>query len=726
MTRTRTALNTGFDDFLDWARQERGVALPPRPTDAVLALLALRGADRRAGVPEPTPELLRRVLLEDLPLVLHADADELAAVPGVLGALADRVRAAGRLNTKRRDRLLAAVAELVPEFEQAMGRPLNLTWPRWYASLLRADGVDTGDSGAVNAWLAAFDTAPHADRPAPPGPLHRADVTTATFAGRARLTEALLEAFAHDVEGHSGAGPLLPASEVLAADRPEDALADELESLAGELSDRWTATGLNEALTGPYEHLAPGPEALPHAVLADRFLDEHLDYYGASDVPLPPPAALPAPAEIEALLHGAPLPASLAAGDEDVRELAEHCGFPGQGSAVWSAGTPAEQVELGADILAVVVERVAADADPGDAYALDAAHILYTLYERGCTPDSVARKAAGHMDWWYDPVLEDAPLAVPDTAPATYTTPTPAELGELTGILELTESDRAELDGLARALAAVVDRLAATGCVFRTGDVFGLTPLGSAVVRHTLSVGHVAVPDARAVLGWDAASLVAAVEAWPPQIAARVLADWAAARGGDDATWSELLAAVPTAVPGRGLAGLVKRLDLAAVPVPPLKAALTDPLVGGHARRVLLARGEVAPADQVPLNAEAMVLLDELGDASFTDIREDVGAERGQEDVGRGPRRALLDAFDSAAAAWPGGPAELISALAAADPDRALPILDELRTRHPDSSVTDPAAHVLKEARALADRRNPRRRTGRRAGRHRKVRRAEL
>ncbi|MFD5426591.1 hypothetical protein [Streptomyces sp. NPDC127084] len=713
MTSTRTALNTGLDDLLAWARQERGADLPARPTDAVLALLALRGADRRAGVPEPTPELLRGVLLEDLPLVLEADADELAAVPGIITALADRVRAAGRLNAKRQARLIAAVDELAPEFAQAMSEPLNLTWSRWYASLLRADGIDTGDAGAVQAWLAELDATPHADRPMLPASLHRADVTTATFATRARLTEALLEAFAHDVEGPSATGPLLPASTALAADRPEDALAGELESLAGELSDRWTAAGLNEALTGRYQHLAPGPEALPHAVLADRFLDDHLDYYGASDVPLPPPAALPQPEEIRALLHAAPLPASLAASDEDVHELAEQCGFPGQGGVVWNAGTPAELVELGADILAAVVERVAADADPDDEYALDAAHILYTLYERGGTPDSVARKAAGHMEWSYDPALEDEPLAVPETAPATYTTPTPAELGELTGVSGLTESDRADLDSLARALADLVDRLAATGCVFRTGDAFGLTPLGSAVVRHTLSVGHVAVPEAHTVLEWDAARCVAAVEAWPPQIAARVLGDWTAARGGEDALWSELLAAVPTSVPSGAFARVLKRLDCAAIPVAPLKAALADPLIGGHVRRVLLARGEEAPEGQVPPTARAALLLGELEAASHGDFMDDIEATR-REGTPQSPPRALLDAFDSAAAVWPGGPADLIPVLAAADPDRALTILDDLRTRHPDSAVTDPAAHVLKETRASLDRGDPRRRVKKR------------
>ncbi|WP_432247209.1 hypothetical protein ACRAR1_03755 [Streptomyces sanyensis] len=160
MTRT-TSLNTGLDDFLAWAAAREGApALPERPADAVLCLLALRGADRRAGVPEPTPELVARVLGEDLPGLLWATAPETDAVPQVLYALADRVHQAGRLNAKRHLRLLEAVDAAVPAFRQAMADPARLTWHRWYASLLRADGVDPDDPSAVTAWLGGYAAAP--------------------------------------------------------------------------------------------------------------------------------------------------------------------------------------------------------------------------------------------------------------------------------------------------------------------------------------------------------------------------------------------------------------------------------------------------------------------------------------------------------------------------------------------------------------------------------------
>ncbi|MEU0271990.1 hypothetical protein [Streptomyces sp. NPDC006307] len=708
MTRT-TALNTGRDDFLSWAETEQGVTLPLRPADAVLTLLALRGADRRAGVPEPTPQLLRHVLHEDLPVLLHATPDELAAVPRVLTALADRVRAAHRLNAKRHARLLEAVQEAVPEYERAVHDPLNLTWPRWYASLLQADGVDPDDPGAVRDWLAAYARTPRPERRPLPPEVRRADVAARTFAAQALLTEALLDASARDAEGASPAGRLLPGAAFDAAGP------DELERLAAELIERWTAAGLAEALAGPYADLAPGPESLPHVALADRLLDEHLDYYGDTGLPLPPPPALPAPEELRDLLHAAPLPAALAAGaDGDLSELAERCGFPDPATSVWNEGTPQELTELAADILAATVERIAADNEEGEAedeYALDAAHVLYSLYERGGTPESVARKASDVAGGPPLPTeLEDAPAEVPETAPAAYATPSPQELSALLHRPGLTEADRAGLDGHARSLAAVVDRLAETGCVFRTGDAYGLTPLGDAVMRHLLTVAHVAAPARDTVLTWHADRVAAAVEYWPPAIAAATLTAWTASRAGDgagaDDAWSELLAAVSASA--HPSTTLFSHLALAGIPDAPLRAALTDPVVGAYAHRLLRDRGEDAPLDPVPLSARALLLLDELHTSWTQDMRALIDAaaaeEEGKKEEAREPEpapTALLDAFDAAAVAWPGGAAALVDALAAAHPS-AFVLLDDLRARHPDSRVASLAARAVKNARRPA------------------------
>ncbi|WP_267242098.1 hypothetical protein [Streptomyces sp. PR69] len=718
MTQSAAALNVGLQGFLSWAEQERGAAPPARTADAVLTLLALRGADRRAGVPEPTSQLLRQVLLDDLPVLLAATPAELEALPGVLTALVDRVRAAGRLNAKRRARLLAAVDDLMPEARGAAASPWKLTWPRWYASLLRADGVDADDPDAVRAWLAAHDALPHADRPELPAPLHRADVTARTFAVRASLTERLLAAFARDVEAPSPAGPLLPVTPALSADRPEDALTEELERIAAALVDRWSAAGLSEALAGPFAQLAPGPEAMPHMALADRLLDEHLDYYGDSGVPLPPPQALPAPDEILGLLHAAPLPATLATGaadDEELRPLAEQCGFPGPADIVWESGTPEEAVELAANILALEADRIPTASAAGpeaadEGYGLDAVHVLYALYERGGTPDSVARKASDMADWRVDPELEDAPVEVPDTAAAytaPYVTPSAADLSALLGLPGLTEDDRAELDAHARALAVVVDRLAETGCVFRTGDAYGLTSFGSAVLRHVLTAAHVAAPDLGTALSWSAAETVRAVQGWPLAVAAAVLGQWAEAHGGDPA-WSQLLGALSAAraadLPQVATPAVFARLDRAGIPATALRAALADPVLGGYARRSLLARGEDAPEDAVPQSARAVLLLEDLDQAWLADRRVLVTAEA-EDRAPKTPPTALPDAFDTAAAAWPDGPAGLLRALAAADAGPALRVLTDLADRHPDPRVASAASHEAKNAETPARKR---------------------
>ncbi|MGW2558659.1 hypothetical protein ACWCXB_05300 [Streptomyces sp. NPDC001514] len=678
MTRTTpiAALNTGLDDFLAWAETERGAAPPARPADAVLTFLALRGADGRAGVPEPTPQLLIRVLLEDLPGLLWATPEERAAMPDLLTALADRVRAGNRLNAKRHARLLAAVEDVMPEFERAMTDPRNLTWPRWYASLLRADGVDADDAAAVRTWLAAHSETPHADRPHLPSPLHRSAVVARTLAARAVLTEALLVQ-------DPAAGP------------------DQLERLAAELTDRWTASGLSDALAGPYAELAPGPEDLPHLALADRMLDEHLDYFADSGIPLPPPPALPAPDEIRALLHAAPLPAALAAGTagDDLRELAEHCGFPGPANTVWTEGTPEELTELGADILAAFVERIPAAADPDQEYTLDAAHILYALYERGSTPDSVARKAADIAGWKVAPGLEELPVPVPDSATASYSTPTTAELAGLLALPGLTDDDRTELDAHARALADLVDQLSETGCVFRTGDAYGLTPLGSAVLRHILTAGEVAAPDQETVAAWDATETLAAVQNWPPAIATATLTAWTTARGGTDAAWTELLTAVSAAksadFPHTATPALFAHLDAAGVPSTALRTALSDPVTGAYAHRLLTARHEPAAEDLVPLTARATLLLEDLDRLWTEDMRAFVTAAAENREPDPVPT-ALLDAFDAAAAGWPGGATALVRALAEADPPTSLRVLHELRDRHPERAVKDAATHALK------------------------------
>ncbi|MFJ3582715.1 hypothetical protein ACIPPS_10825 [Streptomyces sp. NPDC090127] len=545
--------NTGLDVFLDGTPELRRDPSSVRAADAVLALLSLRGADRRSGLPEPSVELVRRLLVEDAPAFVYATAAELPAYPAVLVALTARVREAGRLNAKRQARIVAAVEDIVPDFERAMGDPANYTWQRWYASLLRADGTDPADAGAVRAWLAGHDGV------RPPDGLHRADLMNRSDVADALLADALAGAYVHEAERPSPAGPLLAAVDV----------SHGVGKIGGLLVDRWTAEGLSAALAGPYAHLAPGSEAFPHLALADTLLDEHLNYYGDSWIPLPPP-----PME---------------------------------------AHEPQRSVEAGADLLAEAVEEM--KDETGGLYDGEAAHLLYALYQRGACAESVARRAAEFEDWPVDPRLEDAPVLVPANAPETYALPDLDELSRLTGTVA-TEDARTALEPGALAMAATVDRLARTGMVFRTGDAFGLTPWGVEVLHYLLRVRWVAAPDAKEVAGWDAPTVIAAAEGWSASAATRVLAEWLHAHGDSAEAWSALLGALGTVHAGTfeaaGTRALFGFLDPAAVPVEALRGALDDPVMGAYAYGVLRARGEPADETLVPTSARAVLILDRL------------------------------------------------------------------------------------------------------------------
>ncbi|MEU7022852.1 hypothetical protein ABZ990_19640 [Streptomyces sp. NPDC046203] len=633
--------NTGRDAFLEANPEFRGPGAV-RAVDAVLGLLALHGADRASGVPEPTPDLARRLLVEDLPSFVWADPAELTVYPAVLRALARRFDEADRTGVEE------AVDQAGADFERAMTDPGNLTWPRWYARLLRTEGVDADDPGAVRAWLARLSRVP-----VPEG-ARRADLAGRTAVADVLLAEVLTRAYVRDAEQSPAAGPLLADHDV----------ARGIGAVAHALVGRWTAAGLPEGLAGPYAYLAPGPEDLPHLALADALLGEHLDYYGDVAVPLPPPALCFTDSEGLEGLEGSEAPEGEpgeAGNTGGMRTAAEGAADP---SAPPAPGADA-RTERDADLLATAVDALTGtDPDPdAGPYGGEAAHLLYTLYQRGCSAESVARRAAEFEDWTVDPALEDAPVRVPLPGSPAYTTPTAAELARLLGTPGVGDADRARLDGPARALATVVDRLAATGLVFRRGDAFGLGPRGCAAVRHMLAIRGVVVPGPGETDGWDAAPLVAAAAVWPPAAARRVLRDWLRAHGDGDVAWSALLGAIGSVNRGTSDAaatrGLLDVLDLSAAPAGVLRGLLAHPVVGARAEETLRRRGEPVAPGEVPTEARALAVLDTLPGK-------------------KGPLESRRTAFDTAAAAWPGGAAALVAAMKAADPHETARVLTPL------------------------------------------------
>ncbi|WP_030323862.1 hypothetical protein [Streptomyces flavochromogenes] len=588
--------NTGLDSFLDGAPERRDPVFV-RAAEAVLGLLALRGADRESGVPEPTPGLVRQLLVEDLPTFVYVPPGALAVYPAVVGRLA------ARFDGGRGEQVAVAVREAAADFERAMTDPGNLTWHRWYASLLRSCGADLADPEDVRRRLAALDGAPL------PHGVHRADLMGRTALADVLLAEALTRAYVRDAEAPPAAGPLLT----------DHAVATGIGHVAAALQDRWTAAGLAEQLAGPYARFAPGPDDFPHLVLADALLDEHLDHYGDITVPVPPPPAI----------------------EEG-------------------------PVEEDANALVTAVEELS--EEEFEPYGGEAPHLLYVVYRRGCSAESVARKAAEYEDWAVDPAVEDLPVPVPAAVPdgafeSPHLVPPVTELVRLLGTADLTETDRARLEGPTRDLAAVLDRLAATGLVFRSGDAFGLTPRGAGVVRYLLGVRGIAAPDAAEARAWSASEAVAAAVGWPTCVASRVLADWLHARGDTADAWSQLLAALGTVHAGTTDAAatraLLAVLDTAEAPPEALRGALRDPVIGAYAHQALRARGEPSDLIQVGISARALFVLDALP-------------------AKKGPLESRRAAFDAAAAAWPGGSAALVRAMRAADRHEAERVLGPL------------------------------------------------
>ncbi|WP_399888924.1 hypothetical protein ACGH7X_26610 [Streptomyces sp. BBFR51] len=127
-------------------------------------LLALSGAKVRDGLPEATPDLVRAVLLEALPVFLSVTPGEEGAALAVLRVLADRTRADGRLNTKRHARLREAIDKCAEEHLRVMCDPRELTLPRFWGGLLRSRGVDVRDAQVVRGELGELARLPYAER----------------------------------------------------------------------------------------------------------------------------------------------------------------------------------------------------------------------------------------------------------------------------------------------------------------------------------------------------------------------------------------------------------------------------------------------------------------------------------------------------------------------------------------------------------------------------------
>ena len=734
-----TPVNLDPAALLDWASRH-GDPLDPRAVEAVVGVLALSGTRRRTGLPEPVPELVEELMLVLLPLYVSAIPAELAGFPAALVALIGYTHEAGKLNAKRRVRLIAEVETLRPQFESAMTSRRRVTWARLYGQLMRAEGVDAADPQAVGAWVDAFARRPYPQRraalgfEAPDGtgevdsgrvaPIASAGFVRALVGERSRQARLLLAqrlesvALSEQLDGHDGA-PLVAGPPQHVSDQ---AAATWYDAQAGLVADSWTAAGPDALLRGRAARFAPGLDRpAPLLEVVAELAARHLEISGPGVVPLAP-APLPATAqELAAAVRAAPLTASLAvaAADPDhldapLLDLALASGFlqrgtngslrPGAAAEIWQEGMPAEVAGLALDMLGALLAQMAQDEQTAEEIPGENFLLLYTLYERAGIPQSLAWQAATNELWIVTP---EAPAA-PDASAAAagpYQLPAAPVLSQLTGIPGLTEEDRDELEPAAARLVALVDRLAGLGITTRAGDAIALTPLGSALVRDALILGTAELDEKAAasfptrdeVLSWDARQLAGAVGSWPEVAARQVLRDWLAARGagrlGNPPACAER-AAVRRCCP----AGphLLRLLDLDAAPAEVLRGAVPDGVAGAFAERALRLRGLPVGDADVPASARAVLIADELQEVSAAAllVHRLAGTVPGS-----GPwlPPELRAAVDDAADGWPGGAAALVTAIAGAAPGTFARLAGPL-SQHPDPAV----AHAARRGRPAA------------------------
>ena len=725
--------------LLDWGSRH-GDPLDPCAAEAVVGLLALSGARRRTGLPEPAAELVKELMVVLLPLYVSAIPADLAGYPAALVALIGYTHAAGKLNARRRDRLIAEVETLRPQFEAAMTSQRRVTWARLYGQLLRAEGVDAADPQAVGAWVDALAGRPYpqrrpglglaalggsgADEGDRAAPLASAAFARALVGERSRQARLLLAqrlesvVLGEQLAGHDGP-PLVPGAP---EGEDQEVAGTWYDAQAGLLADRWTAAGLDALLRGRAAQLAPGLAGpAPLLDVAGELAAAHLEMFGPGVVPLPP-APLPATAqEVAAAVRDAPLTAALAAAaadpdhaDAPLLDLALASGFlrrgaegsllPGAAADVRQDGTPAELAGLALDMLGALLAQMAQDEETAEEFPGENLLLLYSLYERAGIPQSLAWQAAVAEEWIVSPEAAAAP-DVSGAAGGPYQLPAVPVLAQLTGIPGLIEEDRQELVPAAARLACVGDRLAGLGITTRTGDEIALTPLGSALLRDALMLGTTelgenaaaAFPTLGQVMSWDARQLVGAAGNWPEAVARQVLRDWLAARGVSG--WETVLSAL-SVPPSDDVClagpGLLRLIDLDAAPAEVLRGAVPDRVIGAFAERALRPRG-LSPGDEaVPASARAVLIageLEEVSRAAFLAHRM-TGADPGS-DPWLPPE--LKEAFDHAADGWPGGAAPLLAAIAGAAPGTFAFLAGPL-SQHPDPAV----AHAARRARLTA------------------------
>ncbi|WP_327679651.1 hypothetical protein [Kitasatospora sp. NBC_00458] len=270
----RLAPRTKAAELLSWAESEGRAPVPGAPLRAVLALLELGGGRMHDGWPELTSGAVEHLLYERLHLYVQpVPGQDPLAYGAAVRLLIDHQRAAKRLNAKRQERLHAE-AEWQGELAAGLLRRADLvTWPRLYALLLRAAGVDTADEAAVRSWLEAFGGLAEEERLAAfaaleedgtldpvedggwGGGTRELAVGMATDGARRLLEQGLMERSYRNLAALNALGRPMPAE--LSGDY--GAFEEAAVVAALELAGEWTVPGLPRLLVEEFPELAPEP-----------------------------------------------------------------------------------------------------------------------------------------------------------------------------------------------------------------------------------------------------------------------------------------------------------------------------------------------------------------------------------------------------------------------------------------------------------------------------------
>jgi hypothetical protein len=143
--------------FATWARGSGRAEIEP---DVISTFLQLQ--TEHLGERGVRPGTLTAVLIDLFPCEVTADDDYIAAVGPTISAYAEFLRANGEGESA--DVLSAELAEVLPDFKQAMGDPVQ--WDR--AKLLFLEmvdsGVDVNDQTQIDAWVDEFNARPEEKR----------------------------------------------------------------------------------------------------------------------------------------------------------------------------------------------------------------------------------------------------------------------------------------------------------------------------------------------------------------------------------------------------------------------------------------------------------------------------------------------------------------------------------------------------------------------------------